>query len=147
MEFTSPLFGDLFTQPKIENPRSVLDEVRAKIEQESNGSLSAEITQQPPLLGGNALSYSFSIKSNSTGYSYTLFYISHDVLMYPCFLNTEQLIFEQLPQELTPQYTNVNGASIFATIILDEVMLRNTIQRLCATERAKTIVRAIYSQS
>ncbi|MGY3854674.1 hypothetical protein ACW5W8_17875 [Aeromonas aquatilis] len=148
MENINSLFGDLFLQPKIQNPRNILDEIKFQVEQESGGLLSADITQQQSSLGAaGMLTYAFSIKSLSTGYSYNLFFITHDLMLYPCFLNTEQMISEQLPVELAPQYHIVNGMNVFATIAADEATLRNIIQRLCATNRAKTIVRAIYSQS
>ncbi|WP_133249546.1 hypothetical protein [Aeromonas veronii] len=148
MENSKSLFGDLFLQPKIQNPRIVLDDIKLQVEQESGGHLSADIIpQQSSLVASTLLTYAFSIKSLSTGYSYNLFYITHDVLMYPCFLNTEQMIFEQLPtEEFSPQYHMINGMSVFAIAISNEETLRYIIQTLFATHRAKTIARAIYSQ-
>lgn len=139
------IFGDLFEQPKIRTPKDVVVKFKSYIENESRGSLTFVIDESNSL-NKKIITCSISVKSINTNYSYNLMYISYDLLMYPCVITADELVAGDDELMMDNYLHELGGARLMGISAASEEELENIFLRLLKTDRARAIIRAIYSQ-
>ncbi|MCQ8179601.1 hypothetical protein NP603_00645 [Methylomonas sp. SURF-1] len=139
------LFGDIFEMPKIRTPKIVLDEFGEKLEQESKGVLTGEIRRIKTQMD-STFAFGFAVKSNHTNYSYNLFSTFYTILLYPCIISSESLILAESGLEKLLGNHEFNGFPLIGVSAKTETELVDYITKILKTDRAISIVRAIYSQ-
>lgn len=141
------LFDGLFDAPKIKTPKSILEDIREKIKSESNNALSAEVKLISDNTENSVILINFYIKSLKTNYSYKLFYVAQNILLYPCAIVIEKDLVKNTGLSALFKNNLINNKLFFGLSINNEKEFIDTVYKILKSEETRHIIRVIYSQT